>query len=213
MRTTLATSSKVGVSWFATDRMRSPGWIPAAAAPVFGQHVADDVGLRRPDQREERRQDDDREQEVGRGPGEDDQEALPHRPHLERRGRAAPGGPIQGRRARLPATCRRRISHSRRAAANRFSSAYPAGRSSRPAPGRTRSRMSRPECRRPARPDSGQAHGRRRAGPARRRTRSGSAKGVEFGSIYGQSAVIMASARSRVTRSISSTSLIERGAP
>ena len=49
----------------------------------IGQYATDDVGSRRPDQREERREDDDREQEIGRGPGEDDQEALPDRPNLE----------------------------------------------------------------------------------------------------------------------------------
>ena len=63
--------------------IRSPAWIPALAAARVGLDRADDVRGWRPDQGEERREDEDREQEIGGWSGKDDEEALPDRPDLE----------------------------------------------------------------------------------------------------------------------------------
>ena len=57
--------------------------MPAAAAALPGLIAPTTLVLRHAEHREEGREDEDREQEIGGRPGEHDEEALPHRAQLE----------------------------------------------------------------------------------------------------------------------------------
>ena len=72
-------SSNVGVSRPPIDRIRSPGWMPAArgSAARLDRRRRPAGSAASPNDREKYRENRDRQQEIGDRPGKHDQESLP----------------------------------------------------------------------------------------------------------------------------------------